>query len=113
MSCERLRTAQCLAWLAVPPHLRTLIAARRISCSTLQCPAENRSGHVYSMISILDTCMTVSAADAIACGAGYGLEGYPKFSLANTGCKHFSTFDTGRGYALRVYWSVQTDSSAV
>ena len=24
---------------------------------------------------------------------GYGLEGYPKFSLANTGCKHFSTFN--------------------
>ena len=24
---------------------------------------------------------------------GFGLEGYPKFSLANAGCKHFSTFD--------------------
>ena len=24
---------------------------------------------------------------------GYGLDGYPKYSLANTGCKHFSTFD--------------------
>jgi hypothetical protein len=24
---------------------------------------------------------------------GYGLEGYPKHSLANTGCKHFSAFD--------------------
>lgn len=24
---------------------------------------------------------------------GYGLEGYPTYSLANTGCKHFSTFD--------------------
>jgi beta-glucosidase len=24
---------------------------------------------------------------------GYGMPGYPKFSLANTGCKHFSAFD--------------------
>jgi len=24
---------------------------------------------------------------------GFGLEGYPKFSLANTGCKHFSAFN--------------------
>eukprot|EP01052_Picozoa_sp_SAG31_P014198 SAG31_NODE_873_length_11325_cov_34.061197_11_plen_69_part_00 len=24
---------------------------------------------------------------------GFGLEGYPTHSLANTGCKHFSAFD--------------------
>ena len=24
---------------------------------------------------------------------GYGLPGYPRFSLANTGCKHFSAFN--------------------
>jgi beta-glucosidase len=33
---------------------------------------------------------------------GYGLNGYPKFSLANTGCKHFSVFDgpLNRGTAV-------------